>query len=157
MMAYFSEDEIKALILAFESCTLPRSRWTHSARLTVALWYLIRHPRPDATRLIREGIQRHNAAMGIPQTQDSGYHETITLFWIEMVARFLMEQFDNSFMLNQTNTLLQRYDDPRLMLQYYSCDRLTLRLLSCQFQNFGAIFNPCRFASLRPSRSSMSS
>lgn len=124
MMHYSNQDEIEAIVHAFEDCTLPRSQWPHSAHLTVALWYLTHHPKPVATRCIREGIQRYNAAMGILQTKESGYHETITLFWIEMVDRFLMEQSDNSAILSRTNTLLQRYDDPGLMFQYYSCDRL---------------------------------
>jgi hypothetical protein len=123
-MGYSNIGEIEAVIFAFEECALPRSQWTHSAHLAVALWYLTRHPKAVATQLIREGIQRYNVAMGIPQAKESGYHETITLFWIEIVARFLMEQSDNSSMLSQIHTLLQRHDDPDLMFQYYSCDRL---------------------------------
>ena len=124
MMHYSNQDEIEAIILAFENCTLPRSQWTHPAHLTVALWYLIRHQKPVATRLICEGIQRYNTVMGILQTKQSGYHETIALFWVEIVNRFLTEQSFNGSLLAQMNTLLQQYDDPALMFQYYSCDRL---------------------------------
>jgi hypothetical protein len=127
-MGYSNQGEIEAVIFAFEEYALPRSQWTHSAHLTVALWYLTRHPKAVATQLIQEGIRRYNAAMRIQQTKESGYHETVTLFWIEIVARFLTEQSDNSFTLGQTNTLLQRYDDPSLMFQDYSCDRL----MSCE-------------------------
>jgi hypothetical protein len=124
MMHYSNQDEIEAIILAFEDCTLPRSQWTHSAHLTVVLWYLSRHSKAIATQLIREGIQRYNAAMGIPQTKESGYHETITLFWIERVDRFLAERTDNDSILTRMNALLQEYDDPRLPLRHYSRDRL---------------------------------
>ncbi len=124
MIHYSSQDEIEAIILAFEDSTLPRSQWTHSAHLTVALWYLARHPKTVATRIIREGIQRYNAAMKISQTKESGYHETTTLFWVEAVDRFLTEQPDHRSMLSRTNALLQRYDNPGLIFQYYSRDRL---------------------------------
>jgi hypothetical protein len=124
MIHYSSQDEIEAIILAFEDCTLPRSQWTHSAHLTVALWYLTHYPKLVAAQLIREGIQRYNSAMKIPQTKEGGYHETITLFWIEIVNGFLTEQADSCSNLYQANTLLQRYDNPGLMFQYYSRDRL---------------------------------
>jgi hypothetical protein len=123
-MSYSNECEMEAVIFAFANCTLPRSQWTHSAHLTVALWYLIHHPKSSATLLIREGIQRYNAALGILQTKESGYHETITLFWIERVDRFLAGQMGNDSILTQMNALLQQYDDSRLPLQYYSRDRL---------------------------------
>ncbi|MGB8700269.1 MAG: hypothetical protein WCD18_12705 [Thermosynechococcaceae cyanobacterium] len=119
-----NQGEIEAIILAFEDGTLPRSQWTHSAHLVVAFWYLAHHPKTVATQCIRDGIQRYNAAMGIPQTKERGYHETITRFWIEIVARFLMEKSDKSSMLSQIHPLLQRYNNSDLMFQYYSRDRL---------------------------------
>src|SRR5262245_50708667 len=57
---YKSSEEITDLVRAFESCTLDRDLWTHHAHMTLALWYLIRRPRKEATRLIREGIKRYN-------------------------------------------------------------------------------------------------
>lgn len=128
-MYYSSEGEIEALIDSFERCVLPRSQWTQAAHLTVALWYLTHHPKSVAICLIREGIQRYNAAMGIVQTKESGYHETITLFWIEIVAYFRVDHFltkksVNDSILSQMNMLLQQYDNPDFMFQYYSRDRL---------------------------------
>ncbi len=123
-MRYSTECEIEVVIFAFEQCTLPRSHWTHSAHLTVAFWYLIHHPKLSAICLIRAGIQRYNDALGIPQTKESGYHETITLFWVERGAGFLARRTNSDSILTQLNALLHEYDDPRLPLQYYSRDRL---------------------------------
>jgi hypothetical protein len=123
-MHYSNQSEIESLIFTFEQCALSRSQWTHSAHLTIAFWYLIHYPKLSATRRIREGIQRYNDALGILQTKDSGYHETITLFWVKRVDRFLTEWTDSHSILMQLNALLQEYDDPCLPFQYYSRDRL---------------------------------
>ena len=40
---YQTEDEIEALVTAFNDCTLSRNEWNHAAHLTVALWYLVRN------------------------------------------------------------------------------------------------------------------
>jgi hypothetical protein len=86
---YSSDDEIDRLLRAFEACTLPRSQWNHAAHLTVALWYLVRYSPSEAIQRIRSGIQRYNAAAGIVTTNNSGYHETLTLFWIH--ADFVLD------------------------------------------------------------------
>jgi len=81
--------EIETLVAAFDAHTLPRKAWTHQAHLTVALWYLARYPRDEATRLIRSGIQRYNDACGVTATETAGYHETITLSYVAFIHCFL--------------------------------------------------------------------
>ena len=76
---------IQSFMRAFEGGSLSRSEWTHSRHLVMALWYLRRHNRDEAIRLIRDGIQRHNES----QENLTGYHETITLAWVAVVERFL--------------------------------------------------------------------
>src|ERR1041384_547432 len=82
-------DGVARLVCEFEACTLARERWTHEAHLTVGLWYLMQHEEAEATRLIRAGIKRYNQACGIAQTETSGYHETITLFYVRVIRRYL--------------------------------------------------------------------
>ena len=77
------------MIAEFESCTLPRCEWNHQAHLTIALWYLNLYDEQEAINRVRQGIQRYNEAMGIRTTKDSGYHETLTLFWVRMVSHYL--------------------------------------------------------------------
>ena len=76
---------IESFIRAFEDGSLSRSEWTHSRHLIMALWYLRRHGRDEATTLIRDGIRRHNEC----QENVTGYHETITLAWVAVIERFL--------------------------------------------------------------------
>jgi len=121
---YSKPEEIESLVLAFESCTLPREAWTHRAHLTVALWYLLRHSKEDATTLIRDGIKRFNEARGIITTKTSGYHETITLFYISIISKYLRESCADISIIKLMNNLMQRYGEKSLPFEYYSKERL---------------------------------
>jgi hypothetical protein len=121
---YRTLDEITSLIQGFETGLLPRSEWTHAAHLTVALWYLSRASGREATARIRNGIKRFNAAKGIPTTPTSGYHETITLFWICIVSRYLLAADAGDSLVELVNGLLARYANSHLPFAYYSRDLL---------------------------------
>ncbi len=78
--------DVEDLVRCFESGTLPRVRWTHHAHLVVGLWYISRFEKSEAIRRIRDGIKKHNAAVGTVDSPTSGYHETITLAWVRLVT-----------------------------------------------------------------------
>lgn len=121
---YRTRDEIERLIKEFESCTLPREEWTHAAHLLVGLWYLTRYEKLEATNLIRRNIQKYNLAHGIATTKTSGYHETITLFYIHLVSRYLCEASKTSSIVLLFDGLIDSYGDRSLPLRYYSKERL---------------------------------
>jgi hypothetical protein len=122
---YASLAQIETVVHGFQWCTLPRERWTHAAHLTVALWYHVRLPWPHAEQLIRLGIKRFNQSHGIPTTPTGGYHETITLFWIHMVRKYLDEvRTQKLSALCLFNTLIERYGRPDLPFEYYSREHL---------------------------------
>jgi hypothetical protein len=83
--SFASEAEIEELVRLFESCELPGVRWTHRAHLAVAATYLRRYPLPEATDRARTHIRRYNESRG----NFSGYHETITVLFLRLVAREL--------------------------------------------------------------------
>lgn len=116
--------EIESLIQAFENCTLSRNEWTHQAHLIVALWYLTSHLQADAINCIRTRIKNYNNVSGIETTKNSGYHETLTLFWIKIVSQYLTAKGKNSSFVDLANGLIQYGSSPRLPLEYYSGDRL---------------------------------
>lgn len=82
------------LIKKFESLTLPKWAWTHEAHLSVCLGYLFTHPYQEIPALLRENIKSYNVAVGGKNTDTSGYHETITMFWLCTLKGFIE---DNSF------------------------------------------------------------
>jgi hypothetical protein len=121
---YSNFGEIEYLVREFESGKLPRDQWTHCAHLTVACWYLICYPVNEATRRIREGIQKYNEAAGVLTTRDSGYHETITLFWICLIRHYLSTVTRERSLVCLINDLLVQYADKEIPFEYYSRDRL---------------------------------
>lgn len=73
---------------AFSERTLRDDEWTHRAHLRVAWMHLERWPDVDEAHLrCRIGIVRLNAAHGLEETPQRGYHETLTRVWLELVRR----------------------------------------------------------------------
>jgi len=79
----------RLLVQQFEDCTLPKEQWTHTAHFIVALWYCVNLPLPQAVQKIRNGIKTYNVSVGGVNTDTSGYHETITLFYMTTIAGHL--------------------------------------------------------------------
>jgi len=78
------------LVEQFEKGVLPKEQWTHTAHFIMAAWYCIRVPLPLAVEKIREGIKRYNVSVGGANTDSSGYHETVTLFYTTTIAHYLV-------------------------------------------------------------------
>jgi hypothetical protein len=123
-MFYRSDDEICKVIKGFEERTLSKSEWTHAAHLTVALFYCIVHPFGVAKNLMSDGICWLNDKHGTPNTDTSGYHETLTVFWLRTVANFVAENRRENTFFVLANKLLSEYSDSKLPLKYYSRELL---------------------------------
>ena len=111
---------IIVFIRDFEACTLPKSRWTHQAHLLVGLWYLSNHAPDEALGIVRTRIRAYNEAVGTANTDSSGYHETLTHFFLKGIAAHLDRHRDASLsdsLALLLQTPLARSDWP---LTYYS-------------------------------------
>jgi hypothetical protein len=111
---------IESFVQAFEDGSLLRSEWNHSRHLIMALWYLRRHNRNEATTLIRDGIQRHNER----QENLTGYHETITLAWVAVIERFLGVRDLDVPVSVLAGELLEQCGHKDYLLRFYSRERL---------------------------------
>jgi hypothetical protein len=87
-MNFRSEAEIDHFLAAFDSGTMPRYCWTHAAHIAMCAARLWAED-GSAIERIRLGIQHYNHSQGIVTTPTYGYHETLTVFWIETVRDFL--------------------------------------------------------------------
>ena len=103
-----SRTDVEGLIVKFDSCQLPKEEWTHQAHIVVAFWYNWHYPFTEALNLVRKGIVSYNEAVGTPNTDDSGYHETLTVFWMRLTRNFLqgdkytkLEDVCNAFLLSK--------------------------------------------------------
>lgn len=119
-----AESWVDRTAAAFVACTLPVGEWTHHAHLRVGLWHLLRHPPAEALDLLRERIRRYNASIGIPNTEKSGYHETITAFYVRLIQGFLAEADRTAPPDELARELVWRYGDRELPAQYWTNERL---------------------------------
>ena len=71
---FTSETDIITIGQGLVDRTLPKSNWTHAAHFAAALW-LIETGRSSTLPGV---IRAYNEAVGVANTDSSGYHETIT-------------------------------------------------------------------------------
>ena len=118
-------DEAKKLIQQFENGDLPKEKWTHEAHFVMALWYCSHQPLPLAIESIKEGIKNYNISVGGANTDDSGYHETITVFYTRLIINYILQgdlcqPFENRLAaLSQQSFLLKDFP-----LRYYTKELL---------------------------------
>lgn len=115
-----NEHELEALVSRFESCRLPRSEWSHARHLAVALWYLAHHPFEEAADRTRRGIQRLNQSHG----NRTGYHETITLAWLEVVQRYRSRHDSSAPLAEVLDGLVAECGAGDYLLRFYSRELL---------------------------------
>ena len=129
---YASESEVEGVVRGFEDCTTSPSDFTHGAHLTVALWYLKRSGIMSATAMMRESLLRF-----INHYQKQGYNETITVFWLRVVQRFMEEAHAGGSggrsVTELANRLTAAYHDSRLIYDYYSKELLATQAAKASF------------------------
>ncbi len=78
--------ERDAILAGFTLRTLAHADWDHEAHLTIC-WYTVRHLGPaGALAYLRREIPAFNGSIGIENTPTSGYHETLTRYFVDAVA-----------------------------------------------------------------------
>ena len=130
---YTSTDEVRALVTAFEACTLAKEEFTHTAHLTVALWYLVWYGPDEATDRVRDAIQRFNAAHGTASRPGGGYHETITRFYMWAVRRHLGAAPLDGSLADLANDIAVALADRALPLTHWSRERLMSDEARCRW------------------------
>ena len=116
---YNSDGEIRDLVESFEACSFHPSEFRHHQHLAVALWYVRHLPPEEALKRMTGGIRRLAEAYG-----KSGYHETITLFWLRIVSDFAAQANAGTPLASIANQLIACCDNKNLILDYYSTELL---------------------------------
>ena len=120
-----SEEALTDFLECFERGTWPKSGWHHAAHVAVAGCYLIAYPDDDAADRMRRGVRHYNQCTGIINSDHSGYHETITLFWLAVIRARLREMRDCVPRIEAVRQLVSELAPQRdLFRQYYSVDLL---------------------------------
>jgi hypothetical protein len=124
-LTFATLDEARVFVSRFEDGTLPRAEWVHASHLAVAFWYLSRLDEAEAAERIRNGIRHYNACQGIANTRHSGYHETLTRFWMTAVAAFLRASGPDPHRVQVLQALLDASGSRKdLWREFYSIDLL---------------------------------
>ena len=120
----YSGQVIKSLISRFEFQSLPKSEWTHEAHLVVAIWYCWHNNYDEALDKVRLLILKYNEAVGIPNTDTEGYHESLTRFWLMNAYQFLHEHSCESIASAVNDFILSPRGARSYPLNYYTRDLL---------------------------------
>ncbi len=86
-----NEIEIDAFLRGFEDGTLPKQEWTHAAHVLGGACYVYTLGEKAALEHMRVCVKRFNEAVGGKNTETSGYHETLTVFWIATLRQLQRE------------------------------------------------------------------
>lgn len=124
MIVYDSPAALKRLIEGFASRTLPCHEWTHQAHLIVGLWYCSQYDATTATDILRESIKQYNIVCGKQNTETSGYHETITRFFVWYISRYLEAADPQRSFVETVNDFCAHHSESSSPLKFYSKARL---------------------------------
>lgn len=118
---YQSEEEIKAVVKGFESCTTAKDNFPHRSHLTVAVYYIYKSEIRLATQKMRAGLFRFLEYHGVGREK---YNETLTIFWLKLINQKMKELGDDHSLLDLTNSVVAALANSRTAFEYYSAERL---------------------------------
>lgn len=116
----------------FEDQSLPLDLWHHRAHLKVAYLYLTRFGFEEALRRLRFGIRSYNAFHNIADLPTSGYHETMTCAWLQLVNTTLC-QFGPAASADTFFDRQTQLNEKRALLLFYSRDLIMSPEAKCSF------------------------
>lgn len=84
-----SETLLQEFVEAWKAGKLPKAEWTHAAHVAMAAYFAFDHAAEATFAIMKTGILHHNTSVGTPNTEDNGYHETLTRFWSSEIGTFV--------------------------------------------------------------------
>ncbi len=120
-----SDAALAGLVDDFEHGIAPEGGFSHRAHLAVALAYLDRYGEEGAIEHMRAGLLRFlELALGDPVAARVKYRETMTVFWVRLLAAGLAGTDPALPLHRRIAPLLERYGDASVIRSYYSQERL---------------------------------
>ena len=89
-MYLMTTQEALRIVTLHEDATLPKEEWTHEAHLIVALYVVLNYGK-NAFAEMKRRIWHYNEACG-KGNKGTGFHVTLTVFWLWAVHRFCLEK-----------------------------------------------------------------
>jgi hypothetical protein len=126
-LSLLTERSLAELIERWSDGTLPAKEWTHAAHVATCSYLAWNNTLSATYRLMKDGLYRYNDATGTPNTDDRGYHETLTRFWCTLLF-FMIHRGHFHSCLESANAMVERFGkESRADQAYYSFDVLTSR------------------------------
>jgi flavin reductase (DIM6/NTAB) family NADH-FMN oxidoreductase RutF len=117
-----SDAALQDFISRWEAGRLTKAEWTHGAHVGTAAYFAFELDTEALFKRMKTGIIHHNECVGTANTEDNGYHETLTRFWAGTVGEFVRSgRFSARFEAVESTTQLFGEDRDRHRL-YYSFD-----------------------------------
>lgn len=117
---YYDIYQIEALVEGFNRRRLPLELWTHEAHLIVGLWFVTNYPLEEAIILMRRGIILYNEHVGIVNSRETGYHETLTVFWLKVLKEFACQNKGRAIEDITGRLFESSWSSKKLPFEYYS-------------------------------------
>ena len=114
---YTNPTEIEAVVTGFEKCTTAKDEFPHADHLTVAVWYLTHESPERAVAKMRTSLSRFIDHHGVPRQK---YHETLTVFWIELTNATLKRHPDLESLVDKCNYVRTELANKDIVKQFYS-------------------------------------
>lgn len=118
-MTRYTDTDIERIAHGLIDRSLPKSEWTHAAHFAAAFWLLSR-PGTDAIREMPGLIRAYNEATGVANTDDGGYHETITLASLRATDAWLAARGGEPLHESLAALLNSRFGRSDWLLTYWS-------------------------------------
>lgn len=119
-----SKDAVAAFIARFERGAVTKAEWTHAAHLVAGYWYVKALGADAAIDEMRQRIRFHNESVGTPNTDDGGYHESITRLYVHGIAARIAAMSGASFEDGLAALLASPLAASSWPLQHYTRGRL---------------------------------
>ena len=84
-------DDIAAIAKGLADCTFPAASFHHREHILAGAYLLKSEPHRDWSCEFPELIKRYNVANGGANTDEAGYHDTITQFFLQALRLFLAQ------------------------------------------------------------------
>lgn len=124
-VAYASDQSVASVAERLLDRTLPKSEWTHAAHCAAVVYFMKQRPDIELVEALPTIIRRYNEATGTPNSDSSGYHETITQFYLRAIGHLLSRLPQDLSVKDACNRVLASALGARTFpLDFYSKERL---------------------------------
>ncbi len=125
ILKFKSDAEIRRIGNGLLNRSLPKQEWTHVAHCAATIYLQLERPELDLPKELPGIIKAYNIATGVVNSEYSGYHETITQFYLIVIDSFLGELDQKRSLVDVVNKFIQsEFGQRDFPLTYYSKERL---------------------------------